>query len=98
MTFRGCYDKIFDTANPSTLQPPDHSFCTMGETTERYEYKTEIVVLQSDVVIDYTSATNYIRSLHLGKLVINVKQYLEVNVILRLIEVFLIQCDLDIIT
>ncbi|KAK5982165.1 hypothetical protein GCK32_009880, partial [Trichostrongylus colubriformis] len=31
MTFRGCYDKMFDLMNPTTQAIPDHNFCTMGE-------------------------------------------------------------------
>ncbi|KAK6754777.1 hypothetical protein RB195_013644 [Necator americanus] len=31
MTFRGCYDTMFDMSNPSTLAIPDHNFCTAGE-------------------------------------------------------------------
>ncbi|PIO69934.1 hypothetical protein TELCIR_08226 [Teladorsagia circumcincta] len=31
MTFRGCYDKMFDLMNPTTQVIPDHNFCTMGE-------------------------------------------------------------------
>ncbi|CAJ0591692.1 unnamed protein product [Cylicocyclus nassatus] len=31
MTFRGCYDRMFDMMNPSTLAIPDHNFCTAGE-------------------------------------------------------------------
>ncbi|XGW04469.1 hypothetical protein V3C99_015560 [Haemonchus contortus] len=31
MTFRGCYDRMFDLMNPTTQAIPDHNFCTMGE-------------------------------------------------------------------
>ncbi|WKY09251.1 hypothetical protein Q1695_001981 [Nippostrongylus brasiliensis] len=31
MTFRGCYDTMFDIRNPSTHAIPDHNFCTAGE-------------------------------------------------------------------
>ncbi|VDL82567.1 unnamed protein product [Nippostrongylus brasiliensis] len=31
MTFRGCYDTMFDMRNPSTHAIPDHNFCTAGE-------------------------------------------------------------------
>ncbi|KAK6041609.1 hypothetical protein COOONC_20886, partial [Cooperia oncophora] len=30
MTFRGCYDKMFDLMNPTTQAIPDHNFCTCG--------------------------------------------------------------------
>ncbi|CAI2352514.1 unnamed protein product [Caenorhabditis sp. 36 PRJEB53466] len=28
MTFRGCYNKLYNTNDPSTFQPPNHSYCT----------------------------------------------------------------------
>ncbi|VDO99375.1 unnamed protein product [Heligmosomoides polygyrus] len=31
MTFRGCYDRLFDVMNPATQPIPDHNFCTAGE-------------------------------------------------------------------
>ncbi|RCN50570.1 hypothetical protein ANCCAN_03183 [Ancylostoma caninum] len=31
MTLRGCYDRIFDMMNPSTLSLPDHNSCMQQE-------------------------------------------------------------------
>ncbi|CAL2047827.1 unnamed protein product [Caenorhabditis brenneri] len=31
MTFRGCYNKMFDTNDPAVFKPPNHSFCTHSE-------------------------------------------------------------------
>ncbi|KHJ84733.1 hypothetical protein OESDEN_15550, partial [Oesophagostomum dentatum] len=31
MTFRDCYDRMFDVSNPATPAIPEHNFCTAGE-------------------------------------------------------------------
>ncbi|CAH60785.1 Protein quiver [Caenorhabditis elegans] len=31
MTFRGCYNKMFNLNDPSVFKPPNHSFCTHSE-------------------------------------------------------------------
>ncbi|CAD6186952.1 unnamed protein product [Caenorhabditis auriculariae] len=30
MTFRGCYQKMYNVLDPNTFKPPNHSFCTMS--------------------------------------------------------------------
>uniref|UniRef100_A0A8R1IA68 Secreted protein n=2 Tax=Caenorhabditis japonica TaxID=281687 RepID=A0A8R1IA68_CAEJA len=36
MTFRGCYNKLYNTNDPSTFAPPNHSFCTNSNVFEHF--------------------------------------------------------------
>lgn len=36
MTFRGCYNKMFNLNDPSVFKPPNHSFCTHSEVLFRF--------------------------------------------------------------
>uniref|UniRef100_A0A158PAC1 LNR domain-containing protein n=1 Tax=Angiostrongylus cantonensis TaxID=6313 RepID=A0A158PAC1_ANGCA len=77
MTLRGCYNRIFDIMNPTTIPVPDNNFCSWGEVRAHLTCLSDASVIEHSCWCDGDfcnagSTTSLFRSTVVSILLLNI--------------------------